>query len=221
VFYSFVRYLAGRGYDMSAEIQDRDVKAPYEASDGMQQVLKKAYDDDDTDATAVCELLVDLDEGMQEVALSPRQDGGADARRPVGHRRLGRRHLPADHGRQADLPRPVGRPGHGLTPGRGYGTVHGRPGRSGPGRSDPASTEASSIRFLPWCLATYSAASASRSSVLAWSRKPATPTETVTGTSVPGRVTSAISSANRSVSLSSVKLLRSLYALFWFANRPF
>jgi len=29
------------------------------------------------------------------------------------------------------------------------------------------------------------------------------------------------SSANRSVSLSSVKLLRSLYALFWFANRPF
>jgi len=31
----------------------------------MQQVLKKVYDDD-TDATAVCELLVDLDEGMQE-----------------------------------------------------------------------------------------------------------------------------------------------------------
>jgi len=31
----------------------------------VQQVLKKVYDDD-TDATAVCELLVDLDEGMQE-----------------------------------------------------------------------------------------------------------------------------------------------------------
>ena len=35
------------------------------ASAGVQQVLKKV-DDDDTDATAVCELLVDLDEGMQE-----------------------------------------------------------------------------------------------------------------------------------------------------------
>ena len=35
------------------------------ASAGVQQVLKKVYDDD-TDATAVCELLVDLDEGMQE-----------------------------------------------------------------------------------------------------------------------------------------------------------
>ena len=31
----------------------------------MQQVLKKVYEDD-TDAAAVCELLVDLDEGMQE-----------------------------------------------------------------------------------------------------------------------------------------------------------
>ena len=65
LFDSFVRYLAGQGYDVPAEIRNRDVAAPHEASDGMQQVLKKVYDDD-TDAAAVCELLVDLDEGMQE-----------------------------------------------------------------------------------------------------------------------------------------------------------
>ena len=65
LFDSFVRYLAGQGYDVPAEIVGRDVGAPMEASDVMQQVLKKVYDDD-TDATAVCELLVDVDEGMQE-----------------------------------------------------------------------------------------------------------------------------------------------------------
>ena len=65
LFDSFVRYLAGQGYDVPAEILRRDVSQPFEASDAMQQVLKKVYDDD-TDATAVCELLVDVDEGMQE-----------------------------------------------------------------------------------------------------------------------------------------------------------
>ena len=65
LFDSFVRYLAGQGYQVPAEIAGRDVSAPLQASDGMQQVLKHVYDDD-TDAAAVCELLVDLDEGMQE-----------------------------------------------------------------------------------------------------------------------------------------------------------
>src|ERR1700751_3298021 len=65
LFDSFVRYLAGQGYDVPARIANRDLRAPLEASDAMQQVLKKVYEDD-TDATAVCELLVDLDEGMQE-----------------------------------------------------------------------------------------------------------------------------------------------------------
>jgi len=65
LFDSFVRYLAGQGYDVPAEVTNRDVTAPLEASAAMQQALKKVYDDD-TDATAVCELLVDLDEGMQE-----------------------------------------------------------------------------------------------------------------------------------------------------------
>ena len=65
VFDSFVRYLAGQGYEIPADIAHRDVSAPVEASEAMQQVLKKVYDDD-SDAAAVCELLVDLDEGLLE-----------------------------------------------------------------------------------------------------------------------------------------------------------
>jgi tryptophan 2,3-dioxygenase len=65
VFDSFARYLAGQGYDVPAEVRNRDVTAPLEATEAMQQALKQVYDDD-TDATAVCELLVDLDEGVQE-----------------------------------------------------------------------------------------------------------------------------------------------------------
>jgi tryptophan 2,3-dioxygenase len=65
LFDSFLRYLVGQGYDVPADMRDRDVSQPIEASAELQQVLKKVYDDD-TDATAVCELLVDLDEGMQE-----------------------------------------------------------------------------------------------------------------------------------------------------------
>jgi tryptophan 2,3-dioxygenase len=65
LFDSFARYLAGQGYGVPPEIVNRDVSQPIEASDAMQQALKRVYDDD-TDATAVCELLVDVDEGMQE-----------------------------------------------------------------------------------------------------------------------------------------------------------
>ena len=65
VFDSFARYLAGQGYNIPADIAHRDVSAPLEASEAMQQVLKKVYDDD-SDAAAVCELLVDLDEGLLE-----------------------------------------------------------------------------------------------------------------------------------------------------------
>ena len=65
VFDSFLSYLAGQGYDVPPDMHNRDVTQPLAASAGVQQVLKKVYDDD-TDATAVCELLVDLDEGIQE-----------------------------------------------------------------------------------------------------------------------------------------------------------
>src|ERR1700760_3656436 len=46
LFDSFARYLAGQGYDVPAEILGRDVSTPLEASDAMQQTLKKVYDDD-------------------------------------------------------------------------------------------------------------------------------------------------------------------------------
>jgi tryptophan 2,3-dioxygenase len=65
LFDSFARYLAEQGYGVPPEIVNRDVSQPIEASDAMQQALKRVYDDD-TDAAAVCELLVDVDEGMQE-----------------------------------------------------------------------------------------------------------------------------------------------------------
>ena len=65
LFDSFLSYLAGQGYDIPADLAHRDVAAPLQASEAMQQVLKKVYEDD-SDAAAVCELLVDLDEGLQE-----------------------------------------------------------------------------------------------------------------------------------------------------------
>jgi tryptophan 2,3-dioxygenase len=65
VFDSFIGYLAAQGYDLPPELLHRDTTAPIEASEAMQQVLKRVYDDD-SGAAAVAELLVDLDEGMQE-----------------------------------------------------------------------------------------------------------------------------------------------------------
>jgi tryptophan 2,3-dioxygenase len=65
VFDSFLRYLVTQGYEVPEQLRDRDVTAPVEASEAMQQVLKRVYDDD-SGAVAVSELLVDLDEGVQE-----------------------------------------------------------------------------------------------------------------------------------------------------------
>jgi tryptophan 2,3-dioxygenase len=65
IFDSFLRYLETQGYEVPAKLCDRDFAAPVEASDEMQQVLKRVYEDD-SGAVAVSELLVDLDEGVQE-----------------------------------------------------------------------------------------------------------------------------------------------------------
>src|SRR5579864_3971623 len=46
VFDSFLTYLGTQGYEVPVELRDRDVTTAIEASDGMQQVLKKVYDDD-------------------------------------------------------------------------------------------------------------------------------------------------------------------------------
>jgi tryptophan 2,3-dioxygenase len=65
VFDSFVRFLAAHHYPVPPALLERDVTARLDASEDMQAVLKHAYEEDGA-AAAVCELLVDLDEGMQE-----------------------------------------------------------------------------------------------------------------------------------------------------------
>ena len=65
VFDSFLRYLAGRGYDVPAAALQRDVSAPVEPSPEVQRVLLAVYRDDGEPAR-VAERLVDVDEGLQE-----------------------------------------------------------------------------------------------------------------------------------------------------------
>jgi tryptophan 2,3-dioxygenase len=62
---SMLVYLAGRGHAVPKSLLERDVTASYEANDELQEVLLKVHHDD-PDAAAVCERLVDLDEGLQE-----------------------------------------------------------------------------------------------------------------------------------------------------------
>jgi tryptophan 2,3-dioxygenase len=65
LFDSFVRYLAGNGYDLPPEALERDVTQPLEPSPGVQEALLAAYRDDGEPAQ-VCERMVDLDEGVME-----------------------------------------------------------------------------------------------------------------------------------------------------------
>jgi tryptophan 2,3-dioxygenase len=65
VFDSFLRYLAGAGYDIPAAYLNRDVRTQWMEAEDVQQVLVRVYADDSGPST-VADLLVDLDEGMQE-----------------------------------------------------------------------------------------------------------------------------------------------------------
>ncbi|MBB4912660.1 tryptophan 2,3-dioxygenase [Actinophytocola algeriensis] len=65
VFDSFLRYLAGAGYDVPAAELNRDVRTQWTESEAVQDVLVQVYADDSGPST-VADLLVDLDEGMQE-----------------------------------------------------------------------------------------------------------------------------------------------------------
>jgi tryptophan 2,3-dioxygenase len=60
-----LQYLAGRGHAVPKKLLERDVTAPYEANEELQEVLLRVHHED-PDAAAVCERLVDLDEGLQE-----------------------------------------------------------------------------------------------------------------------------------------------------------
>ncbi|MDH3744041.1 MAG: tryptophan 2,3-dioxygenase family protein [Acidobacteriota bacterium] len=62
---SFLRFLDQRGLDVPTESLERDVSQPLAASEDVQAVLLAAYRDDHL-AEAVCERMVDLDEGLQE-----------------------------------------------------------------------------------------------------------------------------------------------------------
>lgn len=62
---SALRYLASRGHTVPGEILGRDVSVGYEAHEGVQDMLLEVHRND-PDAAAICERLVDLDEGLQE-----------------------------------------------------------------------------------------------------------------------------------------------------------
>jgi tryptophan 2,3-dioxygenase len=62
---SFVRYLAGAGYDVPREALERDVTAPVAPDPGVQRAILAAYRDDG-EAAQMAERLVDVDEGTQE-----------------------------------------------------------------------------------------------------------------------------------------------------------
>jgi tryptophan 2,3-dioxygenase len=65
LFDSFVWYLREAGYAIPAAVAHRDVRQPLEPSAGLQEILRKVYQDDAA-AVVICELLVDLDEDIQE-----------------------------------------------------------------------------------------------------------------------------------------------------------
>lgn len=62
---SALTYLAGRGHAIPTDALKRDVTVGYEAHEGVQDVLLMVHREDH-DAAAICERLVDLDEGLQE-----------------------------------------------------------------------------------------------------------------------------------------------------------
>jgi tryptophan 2,3-dioxygenase len=62
---STLRYLATRGHDVPNDLLYRDVKVGYHSDERVQAMLLDVHRND-ADAAAVCERLVDLDEGLQE-----------------------------------------------------------------------------------------------------------------------------------------------------------
>jgi tryptophan 2,3-dioxygenase len=62
---AFLRFLHGAGYSLSLETLGRDVTHSVKPSEEVQEVLLEVYRND-PEIAAVCERLVDLDEGIQE-----------------------------------------------------------------------------------------------------------------------------------------------------------
>jgi tryptophan 2,3-dioxygenase len=66
VFDSLLHFLAATGFKVPGAVLDRDVCAPREADEEVQEVLRTVYTDKTSPAAEVCEALVDIDEGIQE-----------------------------------------------------------------------------------------------------------------------------------------------------------
>ena len=62
---AFVRFLALQGVAVPSEVLDRDVRTPPEACASFHPSLIEVYRDK-PDLRQICELMVDLDEGVQE-----------------------------------------------------------------------------------------------------------------------------------------------------------
>jgi tryptophan 2,3-dioxygenase len=62
---AFVQYLSAKGYHVPDELLTRDYSKSIEPSEKMQKILIEVYMSD-PDTAQFCELLVDLDEGLQE-----------------------------------------------------------------------------------------------------------------------------------------------------------
>jgi tryptophan 2,3-dioxygenase len=65
IYDSFLRYLSLLGYPIPGEILNRDLSLPHQESPAVQESLIEIYRHD-PGAWQICELLVDLDEGLQE-----------------------------------------------------------------------------------------------------------------------------------------------------------
>lgn len=65
VWDAFLRYLVARGWPVPGELLARDVRGPIRPSPALQSVLVDVYRRD-VETAAVCERLLDLDEGLQE-----------------------------------------------------------------------------------------------------------------------------------------------------------
>jgi tryptophan 2,3-dioxygenase len=65
LFDSLLRFLRAEGYAVPDAAVARDVSAPYDGDEGVQEMLLSVYADEGLGAQ-VCERMVDLDEGVQE-----------------------------------------------------------------------------------------------------------------------------------------------------------
>jgi tryptophan 2,3-dioxygenase len=65
VFDSLLRFLAAAGWDVPADVLNRDPREPWTSDSRIQELFAEVYERSDEPAE-VCEALVDIDEGVQE-----------------------------------------------------------------------------------------------------------------------------------------------------------